>query len=155
MADSKRPSVRDSRRALALDSRRPPASLRSPGDTGRIAFYTLTPQIIELVWSGYITEASCGHYPDQLIRFLAGRSIRYAIFDAMAVTGFTADSRVPGGALLAQCKRSGARRVIVVTKSSAVRMIGSTVALATGMSIRFVASREAALAEIRRLEREA
>ena len=58
-----------------------------------------------------------------------------------------------GGKLLALCKGAGARRVIVVTDSSAVRMIGSTVALATGMSIRFVASQAAALGAIRELER--
>jgi hypothetical protein len=80
-------------------------------------------------------------------------TIRYAIFDAVRVTGFTADSRVPGAQLLDMCKRAGARRVIVVTNSSAVRMIGSTVALATGMSIRFVSSHADALGEIRRLER--
>jgi len=81
-------------------------------------------------------------------------TIRYAIFDASRVTGFTADSRVPGGQLLEMCKRAGARRVIVVTNSSAVRMIGSTVALATGMSIRFVPTHQQALEEIRRLERQ-
>jgi hypothetical protein len=137
------------------DSKRPLASLRPPGESGRISFRFLTPLILELVWSGYITQASCGHYPERLTRLLAGRSIRYAIFDALAVTGFSADSRVAGGKLLALCKGAGARRVIVVTDSSAVRMIGSTVALATGMSIRFVASQAAALGAIRELEREA
>ena len=110
------------------------------------------------MWSGYITRASCGHYPEQLSSILtrAGPppTMRYAIFDAIRVTGFTADSRVPGGQLLEMCKRAGARRVIVVTNSSAVRMIGSTVALATGMSIRFVPTQAEALEEIRRLERE-
>lgn len=81
-------------------------------------------------------------------------TLRYAIFDAVRVTGFTADSRIPGAQLLNMCKRAGARRVIVVTNSSAVRMIGSTVALATAMSIRFVSNHAAALEEIRRLERE-
>jgi hypothetical protein len=113
---------------------------------------------LEVVWSGYITQASCGHYPEQLQSMLtrAGprATLRFAIFDAVRVTGFTADSRVPGGQLLEMCKRAGARRVIVVTTSSAVRMIGSTVALATGMSIRFVASHNQALEEIRRVERE-
>jgi hypothetical protein len=115
----------------------------------------LTPHILELVWSGYITEASCTHYPERLSRLLAGKSIRYAIFDALAVTGFRADSRVSGGKLLALCKRAGARRVLVVTNSSAVRMIGSTVALAIGMSIRFYASQATALESIRELERDA
>ena len=109
------------------------------------------------MWSGYITQASCGHYPEQLASMLTragpGTTIRYAIFDAVRVTGFTADSRIPGGQLLEMCKRAGARRVIVITNSSAVRMIGSTVALATGMSIRFVPTQADALEEIRRLER--
>lgn len=137
------------------EPKRPLASSRPPGEVARITFRFLTPTILELVWSGYITQASCGHYPDQLARLLARTSIRYAIFDALGVTGFTADSRVPGGQLLELCKRAGARRVIVVTSSSAVRMIGSTVALATGVSIRFVPRQQGALEEIRRLEREA
>jgi hypothetical protein len=137
------------------DSRRPLESLRPHGESGRISFRFLTPLFLELVWSGYITQASCGHYPERLSSLLVGRSIRYAIFDALAVTGFSADSRVAGGKLLAGCKGAGARRVLVVTDSSAVRMIGSTVALATGMSIRFVASQAAALASIRELERDA
>jgi hypothetical protein len=140
------------------DSKRPPASSRPPGDAGRITFRFLTPSILEVVWSGYITQASCGHYPERLQSMLTragpAASIRYAIFDAARVTGFTADSRVPGSQLLEMCKRAGARRVIVVTNSSAVRMIGSTVALATRMSIRFVSSHGAALEEIRRHERE-
>jgi hypothetical protein len=138
-----------------LDSKRPLASSRPPGEVARITFRFLTPAILELMWSGYITRASCGHYPDLLGRMLMRASIRYAIFDALRVTGFTADSRVPGGQLLELCKRAGARRVIVVTDSSAVRMIGSTVALATGMSIRFVPRQQDALEEIRRLERDA
>jgi hypothetical protein len=109
------------------------------------------------VWSGYITQASCGHYPEQLQAMLTragpAASIRYAIFDAVRVTGFSADSRVPGAQLLEMCRRAGARRVIVVTSSSAMRMIGSTVALATGKSVRFVPSHAEALGEIRRLER--
>ncbi len=147
---------------VVRDSKRPQASSRPPGDVGRITFHWVTPTILELVWSGYITRASCGHYPDQLTALLSRASVRrdasptlrYAIFDALDVTGFTADSRVPGSQLLDMCKRAGARRVIVVTKSSAVRMIGSTVALATGMSIRFVAGHADALEEIRRLERD-
>lgn len=139
------------------DSKRPPVSIRPPGDAGRITFRFLTTSILEVVWSGYITQAACGHYPDQLQAMLTrtgpAPSIRYAIFDAVRVTGFTADSRVPGAKLLDLCKRAGARRVIVVTDSSAIRMIGSTVALATGMSIRFVPSHADALEEIRRHER--
>jgi hypothetical protein len=147
---------------VVRESKRPQASSRPPGNVGKITFHWVTPTILELVWSGHITRASCGHYPDQLTALLSratvrpgsSPSLRYAIFDALGVTGFTADSRIPGGQLLNMCKRAGARRVIVVTRSSAVRMIGSTVALATGMSIRFVAGHADALEEIRRLERD-
>lgn len=157
MLDPLDPRSASAYRNRVTDSKRPPASSRPPGNAGRITFRFLTPSILEVVWSGYITQASCGHYPEQLAAMFtrAGpdASIRYAIFDALRVTGFTADSRLPGGQLLDMCKRAGARRVIVVTNSSAVRMIGSTVALATGMSIRFVPSQADALEEIRRLER--
>jgi hypothetical protein len=130
------------------ESRRPSASVRPRGETGTIIFRFAKPSIIDLVWTGYITAQSCGHYPAQLERMLAQRRIDYAIFDALGVTGFSADSRVPGGRLLAVCKAAGARRVMVVTDSSAIRMIGSTVALATGMSIRFFATRDEAFQAI-------
>jgi CheY-like chemotaxis protein len=134
-------------------SKRSSASVRPPGATGTIVFRFARPTVIDLLWTGYITGASCGHYPEQLERMLASRRITYAIFDALGVTGFSADSRVPGGRLLAVCKSAGARRVMVVTDSSAIRMIGSTVALATGMSVRFFASREEAFEAIDRHER--
>jgi hypothetical protein len=135
------------------ESRRPPASVRPRGETGTIIFRFARPAIVDVVWSGYITGQSCGHYPEQLERLLASRRIDYAIFDALGVTGFSADSRVPGGRLLAACKAAGARRVMVVTDSSAIRMIGSTVALATGMSIRFFATRSEALEAIAKHQR--
>jgi hypothetical protein len=134
------------------ESRRPSASVRPRGETGTIIFRFAKPTVLDLVWTGYITEQSCGHYPAQLERRLANRRIDYAIFDALDVTGFSADSRVPGGRLLAICKAAGARRVMVVTNSSAIRMIGSTVALATGMSIRFFATRAEAFDAIARHE---
>ena len=135
------------------ESRRPSASVRPRGETGTIIFRFAKPKIIDLVSTGYITGPSCAHYPAQLERLLASRSIDDAIFDALGVTGFSADSRVPGGRLLAACKAAGARRVMVVTDSSAIRMIGSTVALATGMSIRFFATRGEALDAIAKHER--
>lgn len=135
------------------ESRRPSASVRPRGETGTIIFRFAKPTIIDLVWTGYITGPSCGHYPAQLERLLASRRIDYAIFDALGVTGFSADSRVPGGRLLAACKAAGARRVMVVTDSSAIRMIGSTVALATGMSIRFFATRGEAFDAISKHQR--
>ena len=129
------------------------ASVRPRGETGTIVFRFARPTVVDLVWTGYITEASCGHYPEQLERLLANRKLTYAIFDALGVTGFSADSRVPGGRLLAVCKNAGARRVMVVTDSSAIRMIGSTVALATGMSIRFFATRSEAFEAIAKHQR--
>jgi hypothetical protein len=135
------------------EAKRPSASVRPRGETGTIIFRFATPTIVDLIWTGYITEQSCAHYPAQLERLLASRRIDYAIFDARGVTGFSADSRVPGGRLLAICKAAGARRVMVVTDSSAIRMIGSTVALATGMSIRFFATRREAFEAIERHQR--
>ena len=137
--------VRGSKRPAAAQSGRPPGAIR-------IGF--VTPTVVDLVWTGYVTEASCGQYPWQLQHLLAAQRIDYAIFDALGVTGFSADSRGPGGRLLAICKDAGARRVMVVTESGAIRMIGSTVALATGMSVRFFATRAEALAAIEQHQRD-
>lgn len=134
------------------ESKRPPGA-DSGRETGAIRFRFVSPAVVDLIWTGYITEASCGQYPAQLEHLLASQPIHYAIFDALGVSGFRADSRVPGGRLLAICKRAGARRVMVVTNSGAIRMIGSTVALATGMSIRFFATRAEALVAIEQHQR--
>lgn len=136
------------------ESKRPSQAVRTSRDAGGIHFRFERPAVLDLVWRGYISEASCGRYPAQLEHLLAAQRIQYAIFDALAVTGFSADSRVAGGRLLSICKQAGARRVMVVTSSGAIRMIGSTVALATGMSIRFFATRAEALDAIARHERE-
>lgn len=97
--------------------------------------------VVELTWQGYISEDSVGHAPAALVRFMTARTARFALFDACRVTGFSADSRVPGGAILSELKRLGVKRTHVVTDSSLIRMIGSTVALAVGLSIRFHESR--------------
>lgn len=135
-------------------SQRPPGAGHPRKDPGAIRFHFVSPEVLDLVWTGYISEASCGQYPAQLEHLLASRRISYAIFDALGVSGFSADSRVAGGRMLAICKQAGARRVMVVTESGPIRMIGSTVALATGMSIRFFATRSEALGAIEQHQRE-
>jgi hypothetical protein len=115
------------------------------GPPGRIEFRFAQPDVIELVWSGYMNLAAMETYPTELRRMLIGRNLAYALFDASAVTGFAADSRGPGGELLAECKRKGAKRTFVVTQSSPIRMIGSAVAVAVGLSIRFHETRQGAL----------
>jgi hypothetical protein len=136
------------------ESKRPASAHPLGREQGAIRVRFISPTILDLVWTGYITEASCAQYPAQLEHLLAAQRIDYAVFDALRVSGFSADSRGPGGRLLSICKQAGARRVMVVTDSSAIRMIGSTVAFATGMSIRFFATRAEALAAIEQLERD-
>lgn len=136
-----------------MDSKRPASAVPSGREQGAIRFRFVRPALLDVVWTGYITDASCAQYPAQLQHLLAAQRIDYAIFDALGVSGFSADSRGPGRRLLSICKEAGARRVMVVTDSAAIRMIGSTVALATGMSIRFFATRPEALAAIEQDER--
>jgi hypothetical protein len=110
-------------------------------ESGRIDF-ALNGDVVELTWRGFISDKACGSAPSALARFLDGRSVTWAVFDAREVTGFAADARFVGGAILAALKERGVRRTWVVTNSSPIRMIGSTVALAVGLSIRFHDSRE-------------
>jgi hypothetical protein len=90
------------------------------------------------------SDKTCGSAPAALAMFLDGRRPTWAVFDACAVTGFAADSRFAGGAILGALKERGVRRTWVITTSSPIRMIGSTVALAVGLSIRFHENREEA-----------
>lgn len=118
--------------------------------TGDIRF-ALTGDVVVLTWQGFISKGNVGTKPDELEAFLADKQPRFAIFDATPVTGFSADSREPGGAILACLKRRGVVRTCVVTESGSIRMIGSAVALATGHSVRFFENRVMALAEISKL----
>jgi hypothetical protein len=104
----------------------------------------LNGDVVELTWRGYISDKTCGSAPAALAMFLEGRPVTWAVFDACAVTGFAADSRFAGGAILGALKERGVRRTWVITTSSPIRMIGSTVALAVGLSIRFHENREEA-----------
>ena len=105
-------------------------------DFGHIDF-ALDGDVVELTWRGFISDKTCGSAPGALATFLDGRPVTWAVFDACAVTGFAADSRFAGGAILTALKERGVRRTWVITTSSPIRMIGSTVALAVGLSIRF------------------
>lgn len=120
---------------------------------GRIDVGFAADDVVELKWSGFISKATVGHVPGELVRWLGDRRPPFALFDATGVTSFSADSREPGGAILEELKTRGVHRAYVVTSSSAVRMIGSAVALAVGLRICFYESRDIALAEIDKLRR--
>jgi hypothetical protein len=119
-----------------------------PGD---IEIALAADDIVELRWRGFISKGTVGTKPDELDAFLGASSPRFALFDASGVTGFSADSREPGGAILTRLKKRGVSRTCVVTQNGAIRMIGSAVALAVGLSIRFFETRALALEEIERL----
>ncbi len=110
-------------------------------ESGQIDF-AVNGDVVELTWRGFISDKTCGSAPNALTQFLDGRAVTWAVFDARGVTGFAADSRFAGGAILTALKERGVRRTWVVTNSSPIRMIGSTVALAVGLSIRFHDNRE-------------
>lgn len=118
---------------------------------GNIQFVLSAADVVELRWLGYISKGTIGAKPDELDAFLGTASPRFALFDATGVTGFSADSREPGGNILSRLKKRGVSRTCVVTESGAIRMIGSAVALAVGLSIRFFETRALALEEIERM----
>lgn len=119
--------------------------------TGHIAF-TITGHVVELIWTGFIADAGIASVPEQLEKELVGKEVRYAIFDARPVTDYAADSRLSGGAILGVLKAAGVKRTWVITESGSIRMIGSAVALAVGLSMRFVATREEAISGIDELD---
>ncbi len=122
---------------------------------GDIEFALTGDDTVELRWVGFISKGTVGTKPDELDSFLDKCPVeaapRYALFDATRVTGWTADSREPGGAILMRLKKRGVTRTCVITENSAIRMIGSAVALAVGLSIRFFETRTMALDEVARL----
>jgi hypothetical protein len=113
---------------------------RSAPKVGSITFQ-LHGDVLELTWSGFISEETVGGSPREMKSFLGSVQPAYAIFDATAVTSYSGDSRVPGGAILTELRRRGVKKTIVVTNSGAIRMIGSAVAVAVGLQLRFVETR--------------
>ena len=127
--------------------------MRDGEAAGSIEFTRPLEDVVELRWSGFISKGTVGNKPGELADFLdkLEAAPRYALFDATGVTGFSPDSREPGGAILGLLKKRGVKRTFVVTDNSAIRMIGSAVALATGLSIRFYETRPLAFAEMAKL----
>ena len=65
--------------------------------------------------------------------------IHVVLFDATGITGFEPTVRGPGAALLSSTKRFGAVGIAAI-RTTPVRMMATTVAFATGLPLRIVAT---------------
>jgi hypothetical protein len=103
---------------------------------------------METVFTGYVTldVAQSGYVA--AFALLGDRAVHYWTIDVSAITGFEASIRSAGFRWMKDFRSRGGQRMFVVTASSAVRMMGSALAFATGMPVSFVPSREHAAKRI-------
>ena len=119
-----------------------------PSGPEQPGFRWLDSETLECVFRGHVTGASMHRVVERTREMIGARRPRVVIFETTEVTSFTADVRIPGVPWLADLKMLGVEVSWAVAPSSAVRMMGASIALAAGLRLHFVAKREEALAAI-------
>ncbi|NUP06543.1 MAG: hypothetical protein HOW73_10840 [Polyangiaceae bacterium] len=111
------------------------------GDQGQTAL-SVDGDVLEIQLLGYMTGTALDTCISQ-VRALGSRTdLRFAYFDATPMTGFSPDVARPGNTLLDVLRSQlGIRFCLACSDSTAVRMMGQTIAFAARMPLRFVSSR--------------
>ncbi len=107
--------------------------------------------VIAGIFKGHVTAADVTELR-RLTDALMDARVPLAVYiDTSAVTGFDPAVREPAVPWLRSMKEREVRRLLAVAPSSLVRMMGSAIAVASGLSLKFVAAAdlEAALARER------
>jgi hypothetical protein len=94
--------------------------------------------LIEVVLRGYADANMLREAIDRTRRALGDRTVRFVFFQVSNVTGFSPEVGAPGAELLSMLRKQGVELAIACTRSSAIRMMGQTIAFAAGLPLRFV-----------------
>lgn len=97
--------------------------------------------VIRVHYRGYIDGAAMQQATDGVKRCLMQRRASAVLFDTLEVEGYSAEVRAPGIEMFRALKDHALARAVAISTSSAVRMMGSVFAFATGMPLEFVESR--------------
>jgi hypothetical protein len=108
--------------------------------------------VISVTFSGHVTGALVEDVVARVEAAVAESPPRGAIFDTTDVSGFDASVALPGHQLLKRLRSAGAKHAVAITPNPAVRMIGSSVSIGTGLRMEFFATRRAAEPAIDSLE---
>jgi hypothetical protein len=118
---------------------------RAPNPSGESNGYAgvrwLGHDTLEIVQKGYLTKEIIEGLHRQLKTQTEGRKIAWVLSETSEVTGMDSSIVGPGGKLVEELKRLGARKVVVIAKSSIIRVTASALFLASGVSVKIVATR--------------
>jgi hypothetical protein len=113
------------------------------------AFEWLEDDVLLITLRGHEDARAIEMATADLVRFLGDRRMRFVLFDVEAVSTFSANVADPGRLLLERLKSSGAEISFAWSSNTPLRMMGQTLAFAARLSLRFVASRDEAQAQVR------
>jgi anti-anti-sigma regulatory factor len=104
--------------------------------------------MVIVVFQGHVDADSVRELMGVLDQALAEKRVRGAIFDTLAVTSVNGNVTLVGAQFLAVLQKRGCTRSTCASSMAVVRMLGSTIALAAGLRLRFVDTMEAARREL-------
>lgn len=113
-----------------------------------VTFYGEGDDIIIVRMIGHVDADSLTALQNHIEAALVGRKIRGAILDTMELSSLNPNVTTVGSQFLGVLKKHGCSRSVCATASAMVRMLGSTIALAASMRMKFVDSSEAAKREL-------
>ena len=98
--------------------------------------------------SGEVDGVLIKRATDQLRALLKAKRVRVVFIDGMAINKMEASMRGPTSELLAVMKTAGVSRAVIATSSSVVRLIASTLGLASGFKIELFETTELAMRRV-------
>lgn len=115
---------------------------------GTIQVSSIKPAVVEAIYKGYITSEMQERSFPEFKTVLGKATASHWVIDAIDIDGFDPKVGIAGGAWISSFKGQGGHTMIVVTTSSLVRMLGSTLAFGSGLSVKVVSTRVQALAHM-------
>jgi hypothetical protein len=85
---------------------------------------------------------------DQLRALVKGKRVRVVFIDGMPISKMEASMRGPTADLLGVMKTAGVTRVVIATSSSVVRLIATTLGLASGLKVELFETTELAMRRV-------
>lgn len=109
-------------------------------------------ETVELVQDGHMTRTLVEQEYQQLVSITRDCRVRWVLSDALTVTSFESSIWAPARAIMEHLRSVGARQMVVVVKPGIVHMMARILSYAAELPISPVATREEAVALLRRLQ---
>jgi hypothetical protein len=136
---------------MAQSSASRPPSSRPPPRPATWSARRLSDVVIEVTFEGYLTADVLAASGAEYWRLAVDRPVPYAVIDAVAVTGFDRTIATEGWLASSRFRERGGLEYLMVSTSSALRMIGAALAASSHVPFRFFDTRAEAFAHLRAL----